>query len=107
PILGDLPPPTKQLVFDIAVRSQQRIDAYQEAQRQQNKPIDPAEIAKLRGQTRIDLAAVLNPQQMEEFLLRYSQSAKQMREQMHGLETSPEEFRTLFKLYDPIATQPE
>jgi len=107
PLLGDLPTATKQTVYDITVKTQQKIDAYQETQRQQNKPIDPAEISKIRQQSRSELAGVLNPEQMEEFLLRYSQTAKELREDMRGLNLSPEEFRALFRGRDPINLQIE
>src|SRR3954469_24059643 len=36
PVLGDLAPATKQFVYDATVRAKQKIDAYQDAQRQAN-----------------------------------------------------------------------
>ena len=39
---------------------------------------------------------------MEEFLLRYSQTANQMRDDLRGLSLTADEFRTLFRSRDPI-----
>jgi hypothetical protein len=102
PILGDMTPQAKQAVYEIASDTQQKIEAYQEAQRQAGREIDPLELARLRTESRGELAKVLTPQQMEEFLLRYSQTAYQMRADFHGVELTPEEFRNLFRARDPI-----
>lgn len=102
PILGDLAPETKQAVYDIAAQTQLKIEAYQEAQRQAGKAVDPAELTRLRQESRAELAKVLNPTQMEEFLLRYSSTAYQMRSELLGLELTPDEFRNFFRARDPI-----
>ncbi len=107
PVLGELPPQTKQAVYDIAAQTQQKIDAYQEQQRKAGKEIDPNELARLRQESRGELAKVLNPSQLEEFLLRYSNTAFQMRSDLRGLELSQEEFRTLFRARDSIEQQEE
>jgi hypothetical protein len=107
PILGDLAPATKTFVYDAAVRSQRRIEAYQDAQRQAGKTIDPREIAKMRQELHTELAKVLNQPQLEEYQLRYSPTANQMRDEIRGVEISPEEFRALFRQRDQIDNQPE
>ncbi len=107
PILGDLSPETKQTVYDIAARTQQNIDAYQEAQRLAGEQIDAMELTRLRQESRAELAKVLTPPQMEEFLLRYSHTAFQMREELRGLNVTPEEFRMLFHARDPMDQQAE
>ncbi|MEO5804284.1 MAG: hypothetical protein ABIR24_12215 [Verrucomicrobiota bacterium] len=107
PILGDLDPQTKTAVYDIAANTQQKIEAYQEGQRKAGKEIDPAELAKLRQESRSELAKVLDPAQMEEFLLRYSNTAFQMRSELRGLEMTSEEFRALFHSRDSIEQQNE
>ena len=43
-------------------------------------------LAKLRQQTRDDLARVLSPPQLEEFLLRYSQNANELRAEFGQLQ---------------------
>ena len=107
PVLGDLAPEVKETVYEIAARTQEKIDAYREAQQQAGKEMDPVELAKLRQESRAELAKVLTAPQMEEFLLRYSQTAFQMRSELRGLDATPEEFRTLFQARDPIDQQTE
>lgn len=107
PILGDISPSAKQFVYDAAVRAQKRIDAYEDAQRQANKPVDPAELAKIRADLRNELAKVLNPQQMEEYQLRYSPTANQLRDELHGMDLNPEEFRALYKQRNQISNDPD
>src|SRR5262245_48388058 len=68
PVLGSLPTDTKQSLQDINARSEAKIQAYLEAQRALGKEPDPVEMAKLRQQTRDELARVLAPAQLEEFL---------------------------------------
>jgi hypothetical protein len=107
PILGDISPAAKQFVYDASVRAEQRIDGYQEAQRQADKPIDPKEISKIRKELRAELTKVLNQQQMEEYLLRYAPTSNQLRDELHGMDLTPDEFRTLFHQRDPIASDPD
>ena len=78
PVLGVLAPETKQAIQDVNLRSQERMEAYLDAQRRAGKTPDPVELAKLRQQTRDDLAHVLSPPELEEYLLRYSQDASEL-----------------------------
>lgn len=105
PVLGALPPETRQAVEDIAAQSQQRVQAYLDGQKKLGKPVDPAELARLDKETRNELAQVLNPTQFEEYLLRYSQTASDLRSQLTGLQVTPDEFRNLFRATDPIDQQ--
>jgi LysM repeat protein len=108
PILGALSADTKQAVEDVHQRSEERMQAYLEAQIRAGKNPDPAELAKLRQQTRTDLARILTPQQVEEFLLRYSQNAADLRVQFGQLKyfnPTPDEFRTVFRATDQLDQQ--
>ncbi|MEO7678726.1 MAG: hypothetical protein ABIV39_18380 [Verrucomicrobiota bacterium] len=105
PVLGELPAQTKQSVYEIAVLTQQKVEAYQEARNQEGKEVDPRELARLRQESRIELAKLLTPAQMEEFLLRYSSTGYQLRDELRGLNLTPDEFRTLFRARDPIDQQ--
>ena len=103
PVLGALPADTKQAIADVTLRSQDRLEAYLEAQRRAGRNPEPADIAKLRKQTREDLARVLSPPQLEEFLLRYSQNANDLRAQFGQLRffhQTPDEFRAVFRAAD-------
>src|SRR5581483_4304774 len=105
PVLGELSPDVKQAVQDISTRSQQRTMAYIVAQRQAGKNPDPGEIARIRQETRNQLAQILTPAQLEEFLLRYSQSAAGLRRDLHGFDVSADEFRRIFRATDAIDQQ--
>ncbi len=62
-------------------------------------------MARLREQTRADLRKVLSPEGMEEFLLRYSHNAHQLRQELRGFEPTPEEFRKILRATDSMDHQ--
>jgi hypothetical protein len=108
PVLGSLPAETKQALQELHVRSEERMQAYLDAQRLQGKSVDPTELAKLRQQTRDELAHVLPPGQLEEFLLRYSQYANNLRASLGELQyfsATPDEFRAVFRATDSLDQQ--
>jgi LysM repeat protein len=108
PILGQLSPDTKEAVLDVSLRSQDHLQAYLDAQHAAGKNPDPAEVARLRRETRTELSKVLTAPQLEEFLLRYSQNASDLRASFGTLEyfdASPEEFRAVFRATDQIDEQ--
>ena len=110
PVLGNLPADVKQTIQDISTRANERLQTYLDGQRLAGKPTDAAEIAKLRQQTREEFARVLTPQQLEEFLLRYSQASNNLRNEMGQLkffEASPDEFRAVFRATDSLDQQIE
>jgi len=105
PVLGSLSLEVKQSLEDISARSQERMQAYLDSQRLAGKASDPVELARLRQQTRDELARVLSPPQLEEFLLRYSQYANNLRSdfgQLRFFNASPDEFRTIFRDTDSL-----
>jgi hypothetical protein len=105
PVLGALPPQTKQAVRDIESRATERRQTYLESLQKEGKQPDPAELEKMRQETRAELAQALNPEQLEEYLLRYSTHASALRGELHGLANTPDQFRALFHLTDPIDQQ--
>ncbi len=105
PILGVMPAEVKQTVKEIANRAQERIQAYIAEQRKAGREPDPVELARLRQQTRDELARVLSPQQLEEFLLRYSDTAQRLRQHLGELKffnPTPDEFRAMFHAWDSV-----
>jgi len=100
PVLGDLSPEMKQSVQDIIAR-------YDRLYRDAGKSGDRAALAHLRQEARQDLAGVLNPAQLEEFFLRYSETAVDLRSKLNGADVTPEEFRNLFRTRDAINQQLE
>lgn len=105
PVLSQLSPETRQALQNINTRAQQRLSAYQEAQQRAGKSVDPAELSKLRRQTREELARVLSPQQLEDYLLRYSLTSMKMRQELAGFNSTPEEFRQVFRIRDVYEQQ--
>jgi len=104
-VLGTLPTDTKQALQQISLRSADRMQAYLESQRSLGQEPDPVALAKLRQQTRDDLARVLSPPELEEFLLRYSQTATDLRAtfgQLKYFDPTPDEFRAVFRATDTI-----
>ena len=62
----------------------------------------------MRQQTRNELASVLSPLQLEEYLLRYSQTANELRAEIGKLKyfnTTQDEFRSIFRATDSIEQQ--
>jgi hypothetical protein len=101
-ILGALPEDVKKSVRDIAALAGRRVADYIGQMDVLGRPASELELARLREQTREELAKVLNAQQLEEFLLRYSNNANRLRSQFAGLSLSPDEFRALFRATDRI-----
>ncbi len=101
PVLGALPPEKWNSVQEICARSMDRHQAYQMAKLNAGAAPDNIELAKLRDQTRSDLAKLLTPEELEEFLLRYSHNSSRLRQDMRGLDLSPDEFRKIFRAIDP------
>jgi LysM repeat protein len=108
PILGTLSAETKQAVADISSRAEDRMQAYLQQMRDAGKNPDPSEMARLRAQTRTELASVLSQTQLEEYLLRYSQTSNNLRSELGSLKyfnASPDEFRAIFRATDSIDQQ--
>jgi LysM repeat protein len=109
-VLGNLPSETKQAIQEVNLRSQDKLQAYLDEQRLQGKSPDPVEMAKLRQQTRLELQKILTPTQLEEFLLRYSQNANDLRSefgQLRFFNPTPDEFRAVFRATDTLDQQIE
>jgi hypothetical protein len=102
PVLGALSPEAKQKVQDIVDQSQAAARSYLQQRQEAGETPDPLELAQLREQTRKNLEAVLNPEELQEFLLRFSYNATALRQELRGFSATPDEFRTLFQAVDPI-----
>jgi hypothetical protein len=105
PVLGALPPKLHNEVQEICARSMERHQSYFWSRVNEGQPMNQVEMAKLREQTRADLRKVLNEDQVEEFVLRYSHNASRLREELRGFEPTPEEFRKIFRAIDPLEHQ--
>ncbi len=106
PILRDLPAATKLAVLDIVATAQLKIEAYQQSQNLQGNPIDPTEMVRLREEPLVPLATILQPEAYDEFVLRYSPAAQQLREMMRTMTLEPDQFRNLYSALSGIIGQP-
>jgi hypothetical protein len=102
PILGRLDPETKLKVEQLAATSGRKSIEYVEAQRAAGKPLEPAEMARIRAEHRAELAKILTPDQLEEYLLRHSANAENLRDQLRGFNATADEFRAIFRARDAI-----
>jgi hypothetical protein len=59
---------------------------------------DRAELRRLREERRVAFEAILTPEELQEYDLRYSDTAKNMRADLAGFEPTEEEFREIFRL---------
>ena len=105
PVLGSLAPELHNQVQEICARAKERTESVNFTRVNQGQPLNPVELAKLREQTRADLKQALNGQEMEEFLIRYSHNALQLRAELRGLDPTPDEFRKIFRALDPLDHQ--
>jgi hypothetical protein len=102
PVLGALPLARFSAAVEICEASEKRMREYQAGRFSQGEPIDLAEEARLRHQTRTELSRVLTPEEMEEFLLRNSHNAETLRQVLQPFSPSREEFRRIFGVLDPV-----
>ena len=105
PVLGSLPPEVHNTVQEICGRSIERHQGAFWARINEGQPLNNVEMARLREQTRADLRKVLNADGMEEFLLRYSHNAHQLRSELRGFDPTPDEFRKIFRGIDTLEHQ--
>src|SRR5438477_5798637 len=85
PVLGNLSSELHQQVQEICARALEKNQTSAFARDSQGQPLNGVELARMREQTRADLRQVLNNEEMEEFLLRYSQNALQLRNELRGV----------------------
>jgi len=96
PHLGTLPPEIKRALYNFAARVQEQMAGQ-----------NPAEAARALQNERARLQAWLTPVALNEYLLRYSSTAAQLRADTRGVNYSPEQFQNLFAAIDPILLEPD
>lgn len=101
-VLGRLSPSTKAAVHDIERSEQARLRIYLDEVAAAGDTPDGAVLAQIQLESRQELAQILGPGEMEEYLLRYTPTAVQLRASLQGVELSPDEFRSLFSAVDPL-----
>lgn len=104
-VLGGLPVETYMAVQEICARSVSRHQDYLMSRFNEGQASSQVELAKLRDMTRKDLSVVLDRDQLEEFLLRFSHNSSKLRQDLRGLGIGPDEFRKIFRATDQIDHQ--
>ncbi len=105
--LGALPPHVHNAIQDICEHAIKQAQDYFSSCMASCQPVNFIHLAKLKQQTRRELAEVLRADVFEEFLLRFSENAARLRHQLMHFNATPEEFRRLFLALDPIDRQME
>lgn len=105
PILGELSPDTQRALREIERDSRESLRAYRAAMQESGRRVDPAEVAEMERHTREELAKLLTPAQFEEYQLRYSATASQLRRGLNGFDPTPEEFRRMFGSTEALTQQ--
>jgi hypothetical protein len=105
PVLGNLPPEVHNTVQEICGKSIERHQGAFWARVNEGQSPSSVDMARLREQTRADLRKVLNTDGMEEFLLRYSHNAHNLRNELRGFNPTPDEFRKILRATDSMDHQ--
>ena len=103
PVLGLMPDEVKRAINAVVAESQRRMEELQAKATAEGRKPTSAELAELRDLARVEMQKILTPPQLEEFLLRYSQNATELRAELGDLRyfnASPSEFRALFRARD-------
>lgn len=98
--LGSLSATAHLEVQEICRKAAERKDLYDG--RPDIVPASPVELARLREQTRRELSEVMDAKTLQEFLLRYSQNANRLRDELRSFDPSADEFRRIFGAVDQI-----
>jgi hypothetical protein len=105
PVLGALPPDKFKAVLEVCGRSAGRSQDYLALRLDGQAMMNQSDLARHRDQTRVELARLLTPAELEEFLLRNSQNASRLRMEFAGLSLAPDEFRRVFRAVDALDHQ--
>ena len=101
PVLSGMADEVKQEVYRIVAQAR----ASEERAAAQSEGTTSEELEGIRREMRASLARVLTPEQLEEYLLRYSPTAEKIREQLRGFGSEPGEFRAIFRAMDHYEQQ--
>ena len=104
-VLSKLAPETKSAIDRIESNARRVRAQAEETARQEGRTVDPGQLDDLQQDLRRQLASVLTPEQLEEYLLRYSQTADEMRDELRGYGANADEFRRIFRARDSFEQQ--
>lgn len=99
---GDLPKAKIDLLQRIVEDYQEMTSQVRSATQGITLPEDREKIALLEREKRADLAAILTPQELEDYEMRNSNTTMRLRQAMTLMDASEEEFRALYKIMQPL-----
>lgn len=102
PVLGQLSMDIRRQVLGVEESLRKQEDALRNQAAEEGRQPHQAAIFKLEHEARQQLARILSSEQLEEYLLRNSRVARNLRDSLQGLELSPDQFRTLFRASDSL-----
>lgn len=105
PILSKISPETAQALADSYTRMKQKYAEHLASARAMGQSENPVIVASIRKRFRSEIESLLTPEQLEEFLLRYSHISTQIRQQFQGMNLTPQEFRAIFRARDAMEKQ--
>ncbi|MGC8743258.1 MAG: hypothetical protein ACP5T0_05200 [Verrucomicrobiia bacterium] len=104
-ILSKLSPEIVQSLNASYQKMKEAYERYLASRKALGLDADPVELARIRKEFRSDIEKILTPEQLEEFLLRYSDVSSQLRKRSKSLNLTPQEFRAIFRVLDRIESQ--
>jgi hypothetical protein len=105
PVLAELSAETRAAVRRAERDHDEALGAHLQLGDAEVGPADPLVPARLRQRLRQELARLLTPEQLEEYLLRYSLLAAQLRADLATQPLAREEFRAVFRSLDSLDQQ--
>lgn len=105
PVLGALSADKHAWVQEICGRALERHEALRLGTADPGQAPEAVQAARHREQTRAELRQVLSPEELEEFLLRSSHVAHNLRYELAALNPTEAEFRQVFRAVDPLEHQ--
>jgi hypothetical protein len=102
PVLGAMPVDRFGAVLEVCLKSEERMREFRDGQFARAEPIDPAQEAQLRQQSRQELTSIMTAEELEEFLVRNSHNSEALRRLAPAFHPSREEFLKIFRALDPL-----
>jgi hypothetical protein len=102
---GDIPESKVELVQRIVDDYAEMVSQVRAAMQGVTLPEDREKLALLEREKRADLAAILTPQELEEYEMRTSTVANRLRTPLSVMDATEEEFRTIFRIQQQFAAQ--
>lgn len=102
PELSALEPGVAMAAREIERQFSSRIAAHRRAREISGEPVAESELGKLREARRLALAELLNEKQLQAYLLRFSERAREIRRELARFNATSNEFLKIFQIRDRV-----